>query len=82
MGATHADDVLRQRDHYRDSLAALRLEQVSQHGLVTSLRNINDQLESENLDLRSKIANLEKKIANANNQQQVRFYSMSFSRRD
>ncbi|KIM85967.1 hypothetical protein PILCRDRAFT_816517 [Piloderma croceum F 1598] len=63
MSVAHVDEVLRQRNQYREELAAVRQERDSQHGLATSLKNRNDHLESDNVDLRTKIADLHAQIA-------------------
>ena len=62
MSVTHPDDVILQRNRYRIELASVRLE-------VTSLRNANDRLESEKVDLLTHIKDLQKQIASTGGQQ-------------
>jgi predicted nucleic acid-binding Zn-ribbon protein len=69
------DEVLRQRNQYREELAAVRQERDSHHGLATSLRNRNDHLESENVDLRTQIVDLQTQIAKLSETHQVRLYT-------
>jgi chromosome segregation ATPase len=71
MSAAHPDEVLRQRNQYREELANARREQDSLHALVTSLRNNYDQLESENVDLRKNIEDLQKSANTRSQERQV-----------
>jgi molecular chaperone GrpE (heat shock protein) len=76
MSVTHLAEVLRQRNQFREELANVRCERDSQHALTTLLRNSNDRLESENVDLRTKITNLQAQIANTRKQTlQVRLHA-------
>jgi uncharacterized coiled-coil DUF342 family protein len=69
MSTIHPNDVVLQRNRYREELASVRLKQDSLHAVVTSLRNTNDRLESENVDLQTQIKDLQKQIARMGSQQ-------------
>jgi prefoldin subunit 5 len=69
MSTIHPNDVILQRNRYREELASVRLKQDSLHAAVTSLRNTNDRLESENVDLQTQIKVLQKQIARMGSQQ-------------